>query len=44
MSVSVKKNIFENKNDSKNYVEVKLVGKGGFSNVFLVEEEISREK
>ena len=30
--------------DSNNYVEIKLIGGGAFSNVFLVEEEKTQEK
>ena len=41
-------NVSENKTiyqiGSRNYVKINLIGVGGFASVYLVEEEISREK
>ena len=42
MSVNEEKTIFKSK--SKSYVKIELAGQGASSYVFLVEEEISKEK
>ena len=36
--------IFQNIQTSKKYNVIKPIGQGGYSNVFLVEEEISKRK
>ena len=41
-SENEKKTVY--KSEYKDYVEIKIIGKGGFANVYLVEEEISKEK
>lgn len=42
MDANEKKTMFKSK--SKNYVKIRPVGSGAFSNVFLVEEENSKEQ
>ena len=42
MNVNDSKTMFKSK--SKNYAKIKLAGQGTFSNVFVVEEEKSKEK
>ena len=43
MNANENKNIFQN-GSSQKYVEIKLIGQGAFSNVFLVQEELSKKK